>query len=280
MKIIDSHVHFWNPDVLSYEWLGEVPGIGDSHLPEDYRKAIGGLEVEALVFVEADCRPDQALEEVHWVESLAVSEPGIQGIVAAASLEKGDRVADHLESLSRHHRVKGVRRLIQGEGEGFCARPAFVDAVRMLPSFGLPLDLCLKHTQFPEVIRLVQACPQTQFILDHLGKPGIADGRLDPWRDHIRALAGCPHVIGCKLSGLVTEANLDAWTAEDLFPYLEHVVSCFGADRVLYGSDWPVCGLAGGYQRWWRAFAAFLETLDPGDREKLTSANARRIYRL
>lgn len=280
MKIIDTHVHYWNPEHLTYDWLGNVPTIGKAHLPDDYRKAVGDLDVETIVFVEADCQAQQALDEVLWVESLVESEPRIKGIVAAAALEKGDAVADHLESLYRHKRVKGVRRLIQGEKKGFCNQPAFVEAVRMLPQYGLSFDLCIKHPQFPEIIQLVQQCPETHFILDHIGKPGIADAMLDPWRAHIKELAGFSNVIGCKLSGLITEANHDTWTADDLMPYLEHVVSSFGTDRVIYGSDWPVSVLAGGYQRWWEAFSIFLKRLSPEEQAKVTASNAAKIYRL
>ena len=280
MKIIDSHVHFWNPEQLHYDWLGDAEPIKDAHLPLNFSEAIGDLDVQGLVFVEADCRANQRLEEVTWVESLAHADPRIQGIVAAAPMETGDAVVSHLESLSKSPIVKGVRRLIQAEPLGFSTQAPFIEAIRLLPQFGLSFDLCIKHQQFPDILTLVESCPDTSFILDHIGKPGIADSTLDPWREHMKSLSSLPNVIGCKLSGLITEANWETWTADDLRPYLEHAIDCFGTNRVLYGSDWPVSVLAGGYQRWWHAFATVLETLDLADQAKITGENAQRIYAL
>jgi L-fuconolactonase len=280
MKIIDSHVHFWDPEKLSYDWLGEVPAIQNRFLPEDYRKATDKINVDGLVFVEAACSPQQNLAEVSWIETLVELEPRIQGIVASAPMEKGKDMTGHLEALVRRPLVKGIRRLIQSEAQGFCTQSKFIDAVRLLPNYNFSFDLCIKHHQFPDVLELVSACPGTSFILDHIGKPDIANALAVPWQEHILELSSAPNVIGCKLSGLITEAHWDSWSVDDLRPYLEHVITCFGPDRVLYGSDWPVSTLAGGYQRWWQAFSSIFDSLNPEDLEKITFGNAKRIYKL
>ena len=280
MKIIDAHVHFWNPAELYYDWLSEAEPIKDPHLPIDYTDAISDLDVQGLVFVEADCRAEQRLDEVAWIESLARTDSRIKAIVAAAPMETGEAVATHLEWLTKSPLVKGVRRLIQSEPLGFSTQANFIKAIQLLPKFQLRFDLCIKHLQFSDILSLVESCPDTSFILDHIGKPAIADGALDPWRDDLKALAEFPNVLGCKLSGMITEACWETWSTDDLRPYLEHSIESFGVDRVLYGSDWPVSVLAGGYQRWWQAFATVLDQLDPVDQAKITSENAQRIYGL
>ena len=281
MEVIDAHVHFWDPSVLNYAWLDEVPDIDRAFLPDDYERASAGVDVTGLVFVEADCHPDQALAEVGWISNLAASEARLKGIVAAAPMEVGSEVEAHLQSLSEYPLVKGVRRLIQSEPLGFSTAPAFVKAVQLLPKFDFTFDLCIKHGQFPDIITLVKACPETRFVLDHIGKTAIAEGLLDPWREHIDVLAALPQVVGCKLSGLITEADWKQWTLEDLRPYITHVIDAFGPDRLLYGSDWPVSVLAGGYARWWDVFETVTQTLsDDAARTQCFGGNARGVYRL
>ena len=281
MEIIDSHVHFWDPARFTYAWLDEVPAIHRAYLPEDYGEASHGVEVKAMVFVEADCHPDQALDEVRWIESLAATEPRLRGIIAAAPMERGTTVRPHLQRLAERPLVKGVRRLIQGEGPGFCTAKPFIQAVRLLPEFDLSFDLCLKHPQLPEIITLVQACPETGFVLDHIGKPAIAAGQLDPWRRHIDLLATLPNLVGCKLSGLITEADWRGWTEEDLQPYVEHVLRAFAPSRLLYGSDWPVSILAGGYAPWWQALTRLTDSsFDRDSRAAALGETAKRVYEL
>lgn len=276
---VDTHVHFWDPDRLRYDWLETVPAIRRPYLPQDLQEAIGDLELEALVFVEADCHPDQALEEVHWVSELAQTEPRIRGIVAHAPLQEGERARGHLLALRDYPLVKGVRRLIQSEPLGFARDPDFMWGVRLLPEYGFSFDICVYHRQLADVLYLVEACPEVDFVLDHVGKPGIRDHQWEPWAGQIRELATHPRVY-CKLSGMVTEADPDHWTPEDLRPYMEHVLACFGPDRVMFGSDWPVVNLAADYRRWFQVVQDFLAPLDAVDRRKILRDNAIRFYRL
>ncbi|MBV9791260.1 MAG: amidohydrolase family protein, partial [Chloroflexi bacterium] len=175
---------------------------------------------------------------------------------------------------------KGVRRNLQSEPDlTFCLQPDFLAGVRMLPQFGLSFDLCIVHQQLPAIIRLVEACPKTSFVLDHIAKPAITTGALDPWREHIRQLAMLPNIV-CKISGLVTEADHQRWTSDNLRPYVAHILDQFGEDRVLFGSDWPVALLAASYTRWVETLDALTQHLTPAARRKLWAENARRIYRL
>lgn len=199
--------------------------------------------------------------------------------MAWAPVERPD-LEEHLEKLGSHPRLKGVRRLIQGEGDpDFCARPEFVAGVRRLGEVGLSFDVCVYHHQLPAVVRLARAAPDTPMVLDHIGKPAIADGQLTPWRDHIAELASMDHVW-CKLSGLVTEARWEEWSSADLQPYADAVIEAFGYERLMFGSDWPVCTLASEYAAW---LAAVRELTGGAARNELAwlfAGAAERFYRL
>ena len=242
----------------------------------DFERGATGLGVEALVYVEVDVSPAYGLLEAQTVGK----DPRLAGIVAWAPLEDGELARTYLDALvSVGPKIKGVRRLIQSEPDpGFPLR--LVEGLRLLPSYGLTFDICIKHHQLPTTIAMVRACSETSFVLDHLGKPDIKAGQLDPWRDQIAELAALPNVVGCKVSGLVTEADHQAWTAADLAPYVSHALAVFGLDRVLFGGDWPVVTLAAAYRDWVRTLDALTADLPSDDRRKLWDENARRIYRL
>lgn len=277
--IVDSHIHFWDPDRLDYGWLANIPHINRAYLPVDLMRQAGEQELQGIVFVQADCAPEQGMREAEWVTSLAEGEPRIQGIVAFAPLEQGTSVRPALAALSRLPLVKGVRRLIQAEGPGFCVQPEFVAGVQMLPAFGFSFDMCITHHQLDDALALVRQSPAVTFVLDHIGKPDIKAQQLDPWRRQIVELAGCPNVW-CKISGLMTEADPSAWTPRDLRPYIDHVIDAFGIDRVMYGGDWPVSLLAGEYRTWIRTLEEATAHLGSAAQHKLFAGNARACYRL
>ena len=166
--VVDSHIHFWDPDNLQYEWLANVPPINRPYLPGDLLAAAKDVDLQKIVFVQADCAAAQGIAEAEWVTSLAKDEPRIQGIVAFAPLEEGEAVRQHLQALSHIPLVKGVRRMIQSEGPGFCLNPTSCAAYRCWPDFGYSFDLCIVHHQLGDAIRLVAQCPDVSFILDPL----------------------------------------------------------------------------------------------------------------
>jgi len=212
------------------------------------------------------------------VASLAKDDNRIQGIVAFAPLDQGEGARAYLDQLKTIPLVKSVRRLIQAEPPGFSIQPAFVASVKLLREYDLRFDLCIYHFQLPDVIELVRQCPEIEFVLDHIGKPAIRDGLLDPWRQHIRTLAQFPNVR-CKISGLVTEAA-PKWIVDQLQPYIDHVIETFGIDRVMYGGDWPVVLLASSYERWIETALSATKSLTDSERQKLFSDNAKAFYRL
>ena len=278
----DTHVHLWDLRRAPYAWLDEVPALRATHALDEYDAATEGIGVEKIVFVECTGTFDDGAsrEEVAWVSGLAETDARIRGIVAHASLERGADVWDHLAWLAEQPLVKGVRRLIQGESDpDFCLRPAFVEGVRMLHAYGFTFDVCIYHHQLPSVIRLVDACPDVHFVLDHLGKPDVRGGKTEPWKTHLTELAGCPNVV-CKVSGLLTEADHDAWTSADVRPYLDHALEAFGFDRVLYGSDWPVLRLAAEYATWFELVRETVAGCSEEEKRKLFDVNAEWVYRV
>lgn len=274
MKIIDSHVHFWDPQKLRYVWLDSLPTLNRAFLTDHVP-----ARVDEIVFVQADCAAEQSLDEVNFVTALAQNDARVRGIVAFAPIEDSQNLRAHLNELKQNALVKGVRRLIQDEAIGFCTQPTFIHGVQLLGEYNFTFDLCIRHWQLPDAIQLVRACPHINFVLDHCGKPDIKNQLLEPWRENISELATLPHVF-CKLSGLVTEAKHENWISEDLQPYIQHVITAFGIDRVVFGSDAPVAYLASTYERWVETLERATKNLTNAEQEKLWRANAQKFYRL
>lgn len=278
--IVDTHVHLWNLERLRYPWLEAVPSLNRSHLIEDYHQACGSVAVAKIIFVQCECEPAQSQHEVDWVTELERVHSQIRGIVAAAPLETGNAAEPALARLAANPLVKGVRRLIQSEPDiDFCLRPDFVRGVSLLSRYNLGFDLCIHHPQLARATELVRRCPDVRFILDHIGKPDIKAGLLEPWRTQLRALAALPNVW-CKVSGLVTEADHQKWTRADLQPYVDHVLACFGFDRVMFGSDWPVAAQAADYPCWVSTLDQALQGSSPDELRRLYVRNAEACYRI
>ena len=281
VPMIDTHLHLCDKRQFSYRWLGDNPEIDRSFLLEDYDAATGSLNIVGMVFMEylADTW-EQAIQEAEWVHRLSQRDPRIRGIIARAPLHLGDGTRAHLDRLKRNPLVKGIRHILQSEDElDFCLRPEFVAGTRMLADYGFIFHICITHEQLPYVLQLVDQCPSVQFALDHIGKPAIGLRLLEPWKTHMEALAAHPNVV-CKISGMITEAQYDGWTKEDLLPYIEHSIACFGFDRVMFGGDWPVCTLAGQLTDWVDALQWALGKYSAEERARLFHDNAVRIYEL
>jgi L-fuconolactonase len=278
--LIDAHIHIWDIARLDYSWLQQVPKIHRTYTLEDYEAARGAVEVEAMVFVQCECRPDQHLAELAWVQSCADADPRLKAIIPWAPLEDGDAVAGELAAMARDPRVKGVRRIIQLEDDiGFCIQPGFLRGVQLLGEHGLHCELTHNTAQFPNVQRLVDACPGTRFILDHIGNPDIKAGALEPWRSHLKTFAASgPHP--CKFSNLVCNADLDHWTVDDLRPFADTVIEAFGPDRLIWGSDWPHALRASDYARWLDTALELTSPLGATAQRRIFHDNARAFYRL
>ncbi len=279
--IIDAHVHLWDPSHFRMSWLDDVPLLDKSYGLADYQAHTAGVAIEGIVYVEVDVNPHYALLEARWAADRAQEDPRLLGIVAHAPLEYGERIRAYLDALvAIGPRIKGVRRLVQDESNPrFSLQPDFVRGAQLLADYGLSCDIGIRHNQLTSINELARLCPDTAFILDHLGKPAIKAHALDPWREQIQELASHPNVV-CKVSGMVTEADMEHWTIDDLAPYVAHVLDVFGEDRVVFGGDWPVALEATGYARWIQALDALTAHLSLQAKRKLWAENARRFYRL
>lgn len=275
--IIDSHLHLWDPRSLAYPWL--FPPLDRPFLPADFQAASASVDIEALVFLECDAAPHLAFDEAHWVLEQAKLEPRISAIVCNAALEQGDAVRADLEQLTAVEKVRGVRRIYQDEPvPAFCTRPDFIAGVRALSDLGLSFDMCLKHPQLQASIALADACPNVLIVLDHIAKPGIAAGLMQPWADQMRDLARRENVV-CKLSGVATEAAA-GWTPETLRPYIEVALEAFGPSRLMFGGDWPVSTLAITYPAWVALVDALIADLSGTEQRQIYRDTAKAFYRL
>jgi L-fuconolactonase len=261
--------------------LDDIPLLNKPYLVEDYRAATRGIPIEKTVFVQCEAVADQCVEEARWVAEQAGEEPRIRGIVAWAPLQNGTAAAAILDQLAEIDLVRGIRRIIQYEEDpAFCLRSGFIDGVRLLSRYGYTFDICIKGPeQFDNAITLVERCSDVAFILDHIGKPNIDRGEMQPWRGQMRRLAALPNTT-CKVSGLVVEADLRRWTPADLAPYLDHVFSAFGFDRVCFGGDWPVVLQATEYRRWYETLRTHVSGASESEQDRLFRATAERVYRL
>jgi L-fuconolactonase len=279
--IVDSHVHLWDPTRFRMPWLDGNERIGKPFGLPEFREHSAGLDVEGIVYLQVEVTPPYALLEAQWVADLPAEGPPVLGIVPWAPLEDGDRARSFLDAMvAIDPRIKGIRRLYQGEPDlDFCIKPDFIRGVQLLPEYGLSFDLGVYHQHLKNTITLVRACPEVSFVLDHIGKPDIRAGIQEPWRSEIRELAAMPNVV-CKVSGMVTEADPDTWTTDDLRPYVEHVLESFGEDRVMFGGDWPVVLMASPYRRWVESLDEITAGLSDTAKRKLWNQTARRFYRL
>lgn len=278
--IIDTHLHLWDPGKLTYPWLNDLPKLNRPHLLPEYDEACGSLQVEAMVFMQAEADFSQAIDEVKWVNGLAREHSRIKGIIPWAPLEKGEGSRAFLEELKQYPLIKGVRRIIQYEADPeFCLQPGFIKGIRILADYNYSFDICISRIQMTHAIKMVSQCPDIPFILDHIGKPAIKTHGLEPWSTELKTLSVFPNVF-CKISGLITEADHEKWTKADLKPYMDHVIDCFGFDRVVYGGDWPVVTLAGQLTQWVDALDWVLQGCSRSELQKLFHDNALRIYKL
>lgn len=273
--VVDAHVHLWDTARLSYPWLDAAPALPRRADGVRFTRACAELSEAAIssaVVIQAECRPDQAFDELRLILSEQASGAPVAAVVAYAPLEAPGAAAA-LDRLAAAPEVRGVRRNIQDEGPGFCQRLA--RGVALLADYGLSFDICARHHQLSEVTDLVDSAPRTSFVLDHLGKPAVGAGNSQQWEAAIVQLAERPNV-SCKLSGLGTEAPAN-WSCADVAPYLTHAFDAFGAGRVMFGSDWPVCTANGTYRGW---FDTVCSTVPVDHHEEVFNRNASRFYRL
>jgi len=266
--MIDAHQHFWQPGRFDYPWMTE--DLSRDYLPADLAPILKQHNIDKTVLVQAS----NTVAESRWLLDLADANDFIAGVVGWADLTSVNT------QLSEHPKFKGVRHLVESEpNDDWLIQRSVLSALQQLSARGLTYDL-LVHTRHLKHVPLVaETCPDLKLVIDHLAKPPIARNEITDWSEAMKPLANYPN-IHCKLSGLVTEANWNSWRVDDLRPYVNHALELFGADRMMFGSDYPVCLLAASYDRVLESFQEILKELSGTDREKIFAGNAAKFYRL
>lgn len=275
MKRIDSHQHFWNYSAAEYGWIEKGSRIEQSFEPKHLKPLLEQVGIDSCIAVQAR----QSVAENDYLCSLAQQNDFIAGVVGWIDLQSVDVVEQALK-FSEQPKAVGVRHVVQGESDpNFMARPAFRAGIRSLHALGLVYDILIFENQLDDAIALAKAFPNQPFVVDHIAKPKIVQGLMEPWAKNIQILSQLPNVT-IKISGMVTEADHRSWTADHLFPYWRHVADCFTPERLMFGSDWPVVKLATDYTQWFQLVDKWTADWSQSDRESLFGRTAATIYGL
>jgi predicted TIM-barrel fold metal-dependent hydrolase len=278
MKLIDTHQHLWDLRQFPYSWCAGIPPLNRSFLLADYLAVVKDTGIEKTIFVECDVDEPFILAEAQHIQKLADKNQMIAGIVAGCRPEKAG-FPDHLDKLLKLPKLRGLRRVLHVVPDEISQSALFTENIRRLAEHQLAFDLCVLARQLPLATTLVKKNPQVQFILDHCGVPDVKGRAFDPWRSHLKEFALLPNVA-CKISGIVAYANPVKWTVDDLRPWVEHAIECFGWNRVVWGGDWPVCNLTASLGQWIDATNKLFLSAKILEREALFCKNAERIYRV
>jgi len=273
---VDAHQHFWKYDAAEYEWIDDsMAAIRRDFLPEDLELELERNEFHGSVAVQAR----QTLEETRWLLELAERSSKIFGVVGWVDLCSAD-VRAQVSVLARNRKLVGIRHIVQSEPDDrFLLRQDFARGITTLEEFDLAYDILIYTKHLPVAAEFVERFPKQRFVLDHLAKPAIKLQEIESWAAGVRRLAAFPNVF-CKLSGLVTEADWQRWKPEDITPYLDIAFATFGASRLMIGSDWPVCLVAGSYSRTLDVVKNYLQFYPAETRDAVLGENARRFWRL
>ncbi|HEY0797043.1 MAG TPA: amidohydrolase family protein [Acidisarcina sp.] len=274
-RVIDAHHHLWRYTSKDYDWIDDsMATLQRDFLAADLAVAVKAAQVDTTIAVQAR----QTIEETLWLLDLAAAHSIISGVVGWVPLiDTG--VSKSLEELTGRHNLRGVRHVLQAEPNEYMLSPAFQRGIGLLNNFGLAYDLLIHERQLTSVIQLIDQHPDQVFILDHVAKPLIHSGEMQPWARLIAQLAERPNVY-CKISGMVTEADWQTWSPETLQPYIDVVLEAFGPRRLMYGSDWPVCLVASSYGRWIGTMRAAISSLSPEEQSWIMGRTAEQAYNL
>jgi L-fuconolactonase len=274
---IDSHQHFWKASRGDYHWMGPaVPILCRDYLPEDLQPLLKKNKIDKTILVQAA----QTRAETDFLLELAAQHDFIAGVIGWLDMDSPN-FAQEFELYSKKPKFLGLRPMLQDiPQDDWILRPRVGDALKIIAERDLPFEFLTFTRHLPHVLKVLEAFPSLRAVVDHVSKPEIKNRKLDPWRSLMADVAKHPNVY-CKLSGMITEANHQSWTPEDLRPYVEHAFNSFGPDRVMFGSDWPVCLLAGSYDQVIGAVQLILKPhLNPRQEAAVFGGNAARFYKL
>lgn len=273
---IDAHQHFWHYSPDEFDWIDDsMSALRRDFLPDDLQPELESAGFHGSVAVQSR----QSLDETRWLLELASSSPLILGVVGWVDLRSPD-LRSQLEKFSANSKLVGVRHVVQGEPDDrFLLSPEFLRGIALLEEFDLGYDILIYPKHLPVAAEFVRHFPRQRFVLDHLAKPFIKHGTIQPWDSGMRELARFPNVF-CKLSGMVTEADWKTWKPEHLTPYLDIAIGCFGPDRLMIGSDWPVCTVAASYAQTMNVVLDYFAKHPADVQDGVFGGNARRFWKL
>ena len=273
---IDSHQHFWQYSPSGHHWItDDMKVLKRNFMPPDLKEQLDQHNWDGCVAVQAS----SSEQETSFLLDLAGQYDFIRGVVGWVDLQD-ERLEERLAYYATYDKLVGIRHVVQDEPDAhFLLRPDFLRGVALLPQYNLTYDLLIYEHQLPVAHQFVSQLPQVRLVVDHIAKPSIARGELSPWRENIRALATHPNVY-CKLSGMVTEADWQRWHPDDIIPYLDVVTEAFGPDRLMFGSDWPVCLLAASYSAVGEIIHQYFADFSPSEKAGINGKNAVDFYQL
>lgn len=271
---LDTHQHFWRYDPDRHAWIDEsMAKIRRDFMPADLAPILKKNGMDGCIAVQAD----QSEQETQFLLDLADQHAFIKGVVGWVDLRSPD-VEEQIAHFSRNQKLKGVRHIVQGETDvNFLLRDTFANGIRLLSQFNLTYDILIFPHQLGAALEFVRKFPEQPFVIDHLAKPYIKDGFIDGWALLMRELAAQPNVY-CKISGMITEADWSEWTYSDFEPYLDVVFSAFGTDRTMFGSDWPVCLVAGSYEKMIGLVQQYTQGFSPDEKAAFFGKNGASFY--
>ncbi len=274
--VIDAHQHFWKFDPVRDSWIDDnMKILQRDFLPLELKTLLADNGVDGCIAVQAD----QSETETHFLLNLATQHGFIRGVVGWVDL-RAENIEERLAYFAQFPKIKGFRHIVQGEADpNYMLRPGFKRGIAHLEKFGFAYDVLIFPHQMGAALELVKAFPNQKFVIDHLAKPYIKDGYYDGWAALLRELGRCENVW-CKISGLVTEADWTQWQYEQFVPYLDQAFDAFGCERLMYGSDWPVCLLGGSYGQVKGILGQYLQPFSPQEKNKIWGENAGAFYDL
>ena len=273
---IDAHQHFWKYDAVEYDWIDdEMKSIRRDFLPPDLKMQLTAAGLDASISVQAR----QTVAETEWLLSLAETYPYLAAVTGWVPLID-PKLHQLLDKLAAHKKLRAVRHVLQGEkDERYMLRPDFQQGIRILSHYNLVYEILIYGRQLPQTIEFVDAHPNQRFVLDHIAKPPIKAGQIEPWAAHLKKLAKRPNIV-CKVSGVVTEAVYNGWTKAQILPYLDTTLEAFGPRRLMFGSDWPVCLVATTYQNWHTLVQEWASKLSAAEQARVFGTTAVEAYGL
>jgi L-fuconolactonase len=273
--MVDAHHHFWKFDPVRESWItDDMQAIRRDFLPDDLKPVLAANGVDCCVTVQVG----QSEQETEFMLGFAAEHAFIAGVVGWIDL-RAKNLGERLEHFRSFPKLKGFRHIVQGEPAGFLLQKDFIEGVRLLQRYGFTYDLLVYHHQLPDALQFVREVPDVRIVVDHIAKPSIRTGEKTGWELNMAALATFKNVH-CKLSGMVTEADWKNWKPEHFHPYLDEVVEAFGTDRLMYGSDWPVCLVAASYEQQLSIVQNYFATFSEAEKRSVMGENARRFYNL